>query len=77
MNDKRYKIEVTEFCFEKRIKGKEWKQVTDGVLEGGGNYAYTPEIEKTVEVERTIFTQNTDDLDLVAVIKAVNGLGNG
>lgn len=34
----------------------------------------TPTIEQTVEIEREVFKQDADSLDLVAVIKAVNGI---
>jgi hypothetical protein len=34
---------------------------------------YTPEIEKQVEVKREIFKQIVEDLNLVAVINAING----
>ena len=37
-------------------------------------YGYTPEIEKEVEVTTKVLEQTVDDLDLVAVIRAVNGL---
>lgn len=33
---------------------------------------YTPVIEKEVEVERTIYEQTVDDLNMTAVIKAIN-----
>jgi len=75
--DKRYEITVTEHVWEKRISGKEW-EVGAGKPEKGdgseGNYGYTPEIEKTVKVQRQLFSQNTDKLDLISVIKAINGL---
>ena len=35
-------------------------------------YGYTPETVKEVEVTEVIYTQLVDDLDLVAVIDAVN-----
>ena len=37
-------------------------------------YGYTPEIEKEVEVERTILKQTIEELDLASVIKAINKL---
>jgi hypothetical protein len=67
----RYKIEITEFKTETKIGGKEWRPVNGNPDQ---NYAYTPEIEEQVEVERKIYTQDTDSLDIVKVIIAVNGL---
>jgi hypothetical protein len=69
--DKRYKIVITEFTTEEKVRGKEWKPVN-------GNpdidYKYTPEITKQIDVERILYTQNTDELDIVHVIKAVNAI---
>jgi hypothetical protein len=67
----RYKIEITEFKTETKICGKEWKPVSGNPDQ---DYAYTPEIEKQVEVERKIYTQDTDSLGLAKVVIAVNGL---
>jgi len=69
--NKRYKIEITEITVETELSGKEWKPVNG---DPKSDYAYTPEIEKPVKVERTIYTQNTESLDLTKVIIAVNGL---
>ena len=70
MSNKRYIIKIEEHAIETVVRGKEWKPVNniDGV-----DYAYTPEIEKQEKVTRQIYVQNTDNLDLTAVIKAVNG----
>lgn len=67
----RYKIEITEITTEAQICGREWKPVNGNP---DVDYAYTPEIEKHVKVERKIYTQDTDSLDLSKVIFAVNGL---
>jgi hypothetical protein len=69
---KRYKITITEIGVETQICGKNWAQGADPEKEDG--WGYTPEIEKQVNVERKVFEQDTDDLNLVDVIKAVNGL---
>ena len=71
MSDSRFKITITETTFEKRFKGKDWMKGGDGDPE---SFGYTPEIVKTVAVERTLYTQNVADLDLVNVIKAVNSM---
>lgn len=68
---KRYKIEITEFTTETQLKGKVWAAVKGNP---DADYGYTPEIEKKVDVERVIYLQNSEELDLGAVIKAVNGL---
>jgi hypothetical protein len=68
---KRYKIEITEITTESQICGRDWKPVNGSP---DADYAYTPEIEKQVKVERKIYTQDTDSLDLAKVIIAVNGL---
>lgn len=67
----RYRIEITEFKTETRICGKEWKPVSGNQDQ---DYAYTPEIEKQVDVERKIYMQDAETLDLAKVIIAVNGL---
>ena len=75
MSDKRYTITITEQTFEKQIKGKDWEKIsTDGKCES--TYGYTPEIEKTVAISRRVFEQNTDELHLVNVIKAINNIQN-
>ena len=72
MSDKRFEITITEKTVETKWKGKDWEEGADASNESG--WGYTPEIEKKVDVERTIYKQNTDQLDLVAVIKAINGI---
>ena len=71
MSSKRYEIEITEFTTETKICGKEWKPANGNP---DVDYRYTPEVEKNVDVKRKIYVQNTDELDLCKVIKAVNGL---
>ncbi len=71
MSATRYKITITEITVETEIEGREWAKV-DGNPDT--RYDYTPEIEKRVKVIREIYCQNTDELDLKAVIKAINGL---
>jgi len=69
---KRFKIVITEFTQEKVVKGRRWERVND-IPET--NYAYTPEIEVTEDVSREVLVQNVERLDLVQVIKAINGIG--
>ena len=67
----RYKIVITEFVEETTKAGKEWKPVRAGEP---SEYAYTPEIEKSAINEYLIYSQNVTELDMDAVIIAVNGL---
>jgi hypothetical protein len=69
-NESRYTVTITEHGSEKRTCGTEWEEGAGK----DGSYGYTPEIEKTVEFSRDVFKQNTEALNLVEVIKAVNGL---
>ena len=66
-----YEIVITEMKDEIKLMGVEWACVTGNVEDG---YQYTPEIEKTVSVKREIYKQNTEELDLLMVIAAINGL---
>ena len=62
-------VELTEMVT--KTEGKEWA-VCGHDEEGQRLYAYTPEIEKEVEVTEVIYTQLVANLDLNAVIKAIN-----
>ncbi len=75
MMSKRYKIVITEFTQETKAAGREWEKGAEpSTEEKPEGWGYSPEIEKKADIERQIFVQNTDDLDLVEVIKAVNGI---
>lgn len=83
-----YRITIIEVRDEKRIEGKTWQVVgteevarDDRFIEGCDKrtrikevYGHTPEVERTVRVEREVLKQEVDYLDLAAVIKAVNKL---
>jgi phage tail tube protein FII len=69
---KRYKVVITEYSNEIQLKGGEWKQGADDTTTS--TFGYTPNIERIVEVERTVLQQEVTELDMVAVIKAVNGI---
>lgn len=71
MTDTRYIITVTQIATERKILPKRWEKGGGGDPE---NYGYAPEVETLQVVERKVFEQNTDTLDLVAVIAAVNNL---
>lgn len=64
-----YTITITKTERVVRKAGKQWEKLKDG-----GDYGYTPEIEKEVEVETKVLEQTLEHLDLVAVVKAINGL---
>lgn len=68
--NKRYLIQITEISQEKTLTEQEWKPVT--TTDGKADYGYTPQIETVVKVNREVFKQNVDEIDLVAVIKAIN-----
>lgn len=67
-----YTITITKTTIEEKPAGQEW-EITGKKREGGGDtYAYTPEIVKKKEVELKVYEQIVDELDLKAVIAAVN-----
>ncbi len=66
---KRYTITINEVGQETRAVGGAWKL---GAGDTPETYGYTPEIQATRDYERTIYTQRVDNLDLKAVIAAVN-----
>lgn len=73
LTKKRYKIVVTMYGNELTVGGREWKAGAD-TTEDEPQAGYTPAIEVIREVERKVFEQQVDELDLVEVIKAVNGI---
>jgi len=85
-----YEIKITEKREVKKLVGKNWEVIgTKEVPREKEYYAdrkgepetrieeirgYTPEIEKTVIETRDVLSQVVDELDLSAVIKAINNL---
>ena len=74
-----YKIIIIKEEVVTKASGKDWaiiaqKQPTEGSGSVENVYGYTPEIGKEVEVEREILSQTVENLDLVEVIKAINGI---
>lgn len=67
----RYNILITETTQERKLFGKRWVL---GAGETSEDYGHSPEVETVVDVEREIFMQDTSELNLVAIIKAVNGM---
>lgn len=66
-----YTIKITKTQSVVRKGGKEWKPVSAAA---DAAYAYTPEIEREAQEEIEVLRQTVDDLDMAAVIKAVNKL---
>lgn len=67
-----YKITIEETKDVRRIVGMQWgpvKKVGDNT-----EYGYAPEVETLVTQTREIYRQEVNDLDLAAVIIAVNKL---
>jgi hypothetical protein len=67
-----YKITIEETKAVTKIVGRNWEVVKR--VDNTHDYGYTPEIEKTVKETTEIYQQIVDDLDLAAVIIAVNKL---
>ena len=53
-----------------QVKTREYKKVGQDP-DGESKYDYVTD-EKTDDVERTIYTQRVDELDMVSVINAIN-----
>lgn len=70
--NKRYKIVITEMCIDEVQISKSWERIEE--VDGNTKWDYAPETTTKKLVERQIFSQDTDELDLVEVIKAVNGI---
>lgn len=72
--NKRYEISITEIAQEETITGREWvRGGVDGKENDDDEWGYTPQIAEVKAVTRQIYKQNVDELDLGAVIAAVNG----
>jgi hypothetical protein len=85
-----YEITITETRTVVKKVGKEWailgtkevsrdNEIYDMDKAGGRTriedvHGYTPEIEKSIDEKREIFRQTVEDLDLSAVIRAINSL---
>lgn len=68
--NKRYLIQITEVSTEKSLTEKEWVVINE--IGDARERGYTPQVETVKNIQREVFKQNIDELDLVAVIKAVN-----
>jgi hypothetical protein len=62
-----FKITIQQTLDEQRHIGKEWRLVEKD------RYDYTPETDTVATVTRILYEQTVSDLDLWAVVSAVNG----
>lgn len=69
----RYKIVITEYAEDERLVRREWAQGADPENEDRG-YGWTPQVRQVEYVEREILKQSVEDVNVVAVIKAINGI---
>ncbi len=72
-----FNIVITRTTLEKRPAGKEWEptgHMHDCGSPGCKRMAYTPEIDKITEIECKLYEQSIENLNLEAVILAVNGM---
>lgn len=68
-----YQITITKTETVDKMMGRKWEK---GGTEkpGSDGYGYTPMISRPTEVETELLRQSVETLDLIAVIKAVNGI---
>ena len=71
MKTKRYIVSVKEVGEEIQTIPKRWELTGPG---HAAEYGYTPETESTQLIEREIFRQTVNELDLAALVSTVNGL---
>ncbi len=69
---KRFKITIEEIAEETTLTSANWTIID--TVDGNNKYGHPPQIKQTEIIKRTVFIQNTNDLDLGNIIKAINGL---
>jgi len=67
-----YTITITETRHENTVKRREW--LLNGSEEQEGDYGYAPQVIEVKEVNRKVFEQVVDELDVPNVIGAINGM---
>ena len=73
-----FTVEISESRTVVVVRKDKWVQIGDtGGPDGGTLYGYAPPIEVTTTEKVELFEQTVEDLDLIAVIKAINGLTRG
>ena len=70
----KYKIVITEKGTEKKTRGQDWERGVGKETDEDSGWGYTPEIVKSVSFERTIYTQEIDELDFIGVVCAINNI---
>ena len=68
-----YRITIERIETVEQDCGKEW-EVVEETPTGQNVYGYTPSIIKPVTVEAKVYEQIVDNMELSAVIRAVNSL---
>jgi len=71
MNQTKYKITIEKVEEVTMIVRGEWARVSES---GPNTFGYTPDREAEVKVETKLLEQTVEELDLKAVLKAINGL---
>jgi hypothetical protein len=67
-----FKITIEEVKIVKKMVKGAWVRFADEPKEN--NYGYAPDREDDVMIEKQIFIQSVETLDLISVIKAINGI---
>lgn len=67
----RYVVTVKALVERVEKAGKEWQRTTS---EPNSPFAYTPEIEKTVQRHIDVYEQTVDTLDMAELVAVVNGI---
>ena len=80
MSNKRYEITIIEWETIDTLTRRDW--VKGGPLgrnkfdeANPDSYGYTPQVPERKVIERQVYKQNTDSLDLVKVIMSINAIG--
>lgn len=67
-----YKITITKTRLENTIKSRTWEEGGTESKSECGKFGYTPQVTEVKDVAREIYSQVVEDLDVGAVIYAVN-----
>ena len=59
---------------ETRLTSREWYNTGEKDDEGNNKWDYSPQVEEKKIVTSTLLEQSVEDLDMVSVIKAINGI---
>ena len=66
----RYVVTVKAVVERVEKSGQEWRKISDAP----DAYGYTPEIEKTIQRELTVYEQTVVNLNMAKLVQVVNGL---